>query len=255
MSTWHNRYQLLATSAAPYHPAVILDDFINATHISLKYKYLFANNPKVGCSTIKKLLIDAEYEAKSELKEFQYIHYQEFAPLLTIRQIGNIPTFLARKDIFKFCFVRNPYTRLLSAYLDKMKKWTGEKESILIQMGYGNVEDREISFETFVEAVCAAPIRYMNQHWRVQYYQTFQKNIDFDFIGRFEQFEKDLEYVSNQIDVDFQQYYSKVLPHQTNAGSQLDVYYNDTLINKVYQKFKIDFEYFGYEKALPHNSA
>lgn len=253
MSDWMKRWNDFQRSAEKCFRFLKPKDLMHATHISLKNKYLYVETAKVACSTIKKLLIDAEYEGQVTPVTGEYLHFREFSPLLNARQVGNFQTFLNRSDIFKFCFVRNPYTRLLSCYLDKIKERRGPNDSLMIQLGYGPFSDKVLSFEEFVDAVTAQTIGLMDPHWRTQYYATFQDGIDYNFIGKFENFDNDFRHAISQINIDFDQYYMIQNGHATNAGEQLKQYYTSTLLEKVYQKYKIDFDYFGYDKELKFN--
>jgi len=250
MREWMNRWNEFQKSAEKCYRFLKAEEVMYATHISLKNKYLYVHTPKVACSTIKQFLINAEYEGKTPPVTGEVVHFREFSPLLNARQVGDFQTFINRPDIFKFCFVRNPYTRLLSCYLDKIKQRKPESNSLLIQLGYGPFSDNVLSFEEFVDAIMAQTIGLMDQHWRIQYYMTFQEGLDYDFIGKFENFELDFRHAISQTNIDFEEYYRVQNGHATNAGEQLKQYYTPALMEKVYDKYKIDFDYFGYEKEL-----
>jgi len=250
MSGWNDRYKIFEQQALPYIKKVKINDFEHSTYCSLSKKYFYGESPKTGCSTIKKVLIQAELEKRIDFEHGAYIHYREFNPFLKISQVGNLEAFFQRKDIFKFCFVRNPYTRLLSCYLDKIKKDQFQNQQIKIQLGLRTDSKNEIKFNEFVDAVIKQPEMFMDQHWRTQYYQTFQSNIDYDFIGKFENFEADFFFVLRQLKIDKKKYYDTAIGHATNANELLGEYYTNEMAEKVYQKYKIDFEYFGYEKLV-----
>lgn len=250
MSDWMNCWNSFQKSAEKCFRFLKAEDLMHATHISLHNKYLYVETAKVACSTVKKLLINAEYAGKVAPVEGEAIHFREFSPLLNARQVGDFQTFLNRSDIFKFCFVRNPYTRLLSCYLDKIKRREAQNHPLMIQLGYGPFSEKVLSFEEFVNAIIEQPIGGMDPHWRIQYYATFQEGINYDFIGKFENFEIDFKKAINQTNVDFEKYYTIQNGHATKANEQLKTYYTTELVEKVYQKYQIDFDYFGYEKDL-----
>ena len=224
------------------------EDLIHASHISLANKFLYVETAKVACSTIKKILIQNEYDGDITIDHAEYVHFREFSPLLNARQTGDFKKFIERKDIFKFCFVRNPYERLLSAYLDKIKQRKGQHYAVQIQLGYGPFSDHILTFDEFVNALIEQSPMHMDPHWRTQYYATFQNGIEYNFIGKFENFENDLKIVLDRLKIDSALYLTKEDKHATNAGSKIDDYFTSELKEKVYQKFKIDFEYFGYSK-------
>ena len=249
MNDWMAQWQDFQRSAEHCFRFLTAEDLIHATHISLQHNYLYVETAKVACSTIKKLLIQAEYDDKVVLTEKDNIHFREFSPLLNARQVGHFEQFLARKDIFKFCFVRNPYARLLSCYLDKIAKRKAQNYPVMIQLGHGPFSEKVLSFAEFVNAVIEQPVGYMDPHWRIQYHATFQGGIDYDFIGKFENFEADLRFAISRTGVDLGRYYSVENDHATGADDRLKQYYTQELLDKVYRKYQIDFEYFGYGKT------
>lgn len=226
--------------------------FEYSINISLKYKYMYVETPKTGCSSIKTLLQRMELESPTFYRsEFEDIHNRNFSPLLKPHQVGSFDEFLARSDIVKFCFVRNPFTRLLSAYLDKIEQSKFQKRQILMHLGKDASRTNEpISFEEFVNAVCEQPIVNMDAHWRVQYYQTFQDSIGYDFIGRFEFFDRDISTIMMNINPDFNKYMTKELRHSTKATELLDKYYTPSLVEKVKSKYLKDFKFFNYSDEL-----
>lgn len=235
------------------------EDFRNNLLISPRFNYVFANNPKVACTTTRKLLIDAEF---GEILPFNEragtLYYKEFLPFLNVWQVGDFPAFISNPDIFKFCFVRNPYTRLLSGYLDKVVRGKPERNNILEFIGKTDTPEMELDFETFVRAVCEMPVLKQDPHWRVQYYQTFQEGITFDFIGRFENLEAGHRTIAEHIGISgfitpetFGAAGSSSRQHATGAGNLLRQYYTPELQDIVWKGFREDFEHFGYGKKLP----
>ena len=253
MSDWNSRYHIFKQQAYKYAYQINLNDFEHASYCSLHKKYFYGESPKTGCSTVKKVLIQAELGKRINFAELEYIHYREFNPFLKISQVGDLDEFFQRSDIFKFCFVRNPYTRLLSCYLDKIKKDRYQNQQIKIQMGLRPDAEETVTFPQFVASVMQQSPMHMDPHWRIQYFQTFQKKIDYDFIGRFENFVVDFLFVLQQLDIDPEKYYDAERSHATNAEKNLAQYYTDEIAEQVYHKYQLDFKHFGYEKELPNS--
>ncbi len=250
MSGWTDRYTIFEKQALNYVDQVKINDFEHSTYCSFHKNYFYGESPKTGCSTIKRVLIQAEMGKRIDFEHSNYIHYREFNPFLKISQVGNLEEYFQREDLFKFCFVRNPYTRLLSCYLDKIQKDQFQNRQIKIQLGRRPDSQKEITFNEFVDSVIKQPVMFMDQHWRTQYYQTFQSNIDYDFIGKFENFEEDLFFVLDQLAINREKYYDVSNEHATNADELIQKYYTKDIAEKVYRKYEIDFEYFGYQKSL-----
>jgi len=229
-----------------------LDEMNYAVYVSLKHKYVYVETAKVACSSIKLTLQRLELEDKSFKRDtFQDIHNRQFSPLLKLQQIPRFEKLMRGDDFFRFCFVRNPYTRTLSAYLDKIKgNSTREKSKVLSQLGY-DTQDMSIpiSFDQFVTALEEQPILKMDNHWRHQYYSTYQDTIRYNFIGKLERFSEDFSFVMKKLGA--QEYYKQEFRHATNSISKLREYYTDDLLNRVYCLYKLDFETFGYDKKEP----
>ncbi|MEM6769141.1 MAG: sulfotransferase family protein [Bacteroidota bacterium] len=257
--TWNECLQQRQAEFAHLHPHTPADELQNSTLISPRYNYLYANTAKVACTTIRKLLIDAEYQTiRPYAERAPTLHYNNFLPFLSVWQFPNFPQWLQENQPYTFCFVRNPYTRLLSGYLDKVVGNQAQKANILEAMGKADQPDLDISFATFIRVVCEMPVEQQDAHWRVLYYQTFQEGLEFNFIGRFENLEADLRKVAK--DLGIEQYidehtFSKAgttsRHHATNAGSQLQDYYTPELCALVRKGFAKDFAHFGYAEELP----
>ena len=100
---------------------------VNSIHISLRFRYVYAETPKAGCSSIKLFLMknenpDGQFPYLDELTEaeFEHFHSRKFSPLLNVRQVYPFRELVESGKFFRFCLVRNPFERLLSAYLDKV---------------------------------------------------------------------------------------------------------------------------------------
>lgn len=230
--------------------------FNHFLHISLQYNYVYTVTPKAACSTIKSTLQKIELGEDKVTNSFSHgLHNRFYSPLLTPSQVGGFERFLDKNNPFKFCFVRNPYTRLLSAYLDKfiISQDIAIVNNILETLNLPKCDETtfpNISFATFIYAVEQQDIAKMNAHWRIQYYQTFQDTIEYTFIGRFENFESDFSYVLSKLIPNYSSYYSVEQSHRTNANELLQKYYTPELIEIVQDKFAIDFEYFNYSKNI-----
>ncbi len=236
-----------------YSKYTTLDELNYAVYVSLKHKYVFIETAKVACSSIKLTLQRLELEDRNFKRDvFQNVHNRQFSPLLRLQQIpGFEERLLKGDDYFRFCFVRNPYARTLSAYLDKIKgNSSREKAKILSQLGYDTRDmSIPISFEQFVTALEKQPISMMDNHWRHQYYSTYQGTINYHFIGKLESFDVDFSFVMKKLGAE--DYYKTESRHATSSMMRISEYYTDELFDRVYNIYKIDFETFGYKKGKP----
>ena len=183
-------------------------------------------------------------------EDFEDIHKRKFSPLLKPSQVGNFRN-LVDGDIFKFCFSRNPYSRLGSVYLEKICGNKQQKRQVLIHLGKDPSDlTQNISFDEFVNAVCEQPIANMDPHWRVQYYQTFQHLINYNFIGNIESISSDLHFVLKKINRNYECYLTGERRHSTGSKDHMFDLYSPSLVKMVQNKFSKDFEFFGYGEEI-----
>jgi len=208
----------------------------NRFFVSIDKQFIFCENPKTGISTVKKTL--------AELIENKKINYD----------VHNRKEFILKSPCFnklkkeefdkflKFTFVRNPYTRILSAYLDKMKKDTVEKQEIY---KFANLDlNKKISFVEFLRILEKIKPVNINPHFRPQYINICYPLIKYDFIGRFENFNDDFEKILHQFFDDVK--ISIVDHHKTKADDRLKEYYDLEAIQLVKRIYARDFIYFDY---------
>lgn len=227
-------------------------NFVYSCNISLKYRYIYVETPKVACSTIKLTLQRAELENPSFLpSEFEDIHRRDLSPLLKPTQIGSFNEALASGKFFRFCFVRNPFTRLLSGYLDKMTQPTPMRKSVLERLGRAEEPgDPPVSFEEFIGVIRAQPATAMDPHWAPQTHLLLHGRMRYDFIGRFETLQNDMAKIMQRLAIPCE-YYFHERRNETRSETLLAKFYNDETIAAVRDIFAADFAAFGYDREPP----
>jgi hypothetical protein len=227
-------------------------NFVYSCNISLKYRYIYLETPKVACSTIKLTLQRAELENPNFLpSDFEDIHRRDFSPLLKPTQIGSFREALASGEFFCFCFVRNPFTRLLSCYLDKIARPTPMRKSVLEQLGRSDEPGNpNVSFEEFVAAVRAQPAMAMDPHWALQTLLLLHGKMRYDFVGRFETFDDDMAEILQRLAIPHQ-YYFRERRNETRAETLTAKFYDDRSIAAVREIYAADFAAFGYDREPP----
>jgi hypothetical protein len=235
--------------------------FLGHVHLSQKYPYLYVDTPKTGCSSIKKTLNLAEDNelkflmSSSNASEYGYsqgllnIHNRDLMPLLYPKTIEELMDAIASRAV-RFCFVRNPFTRVLSAYLDKIKTNVNARRELFLRELSTPLQEI-LSFRDFLNLIKEQGYYQMNPHWRVQYYQSMFEVINFTHIGAFERFNDDLQLIISEINPVLLQYISKVDEHNTKITELISTYYCDSEpLNLVREIYRQDFEIFGYSQNL-----
>lgn len=142
-------------------------------------------------------------------------------------------------SLFKFTVVRNPYTRTLSAYLDKIERRA-------VRAG------KESSFRDFLLQAKKTPrFLYSNAHWAPQTALMLIPVEQFDFIGKVETLDQDLAEIKRRIRPDLEQPVTSFKRNATGAGDKLRHYYDDELIALVQELYRDDFSTFDYGTDFP----
>ena len=229
-----------------------LAGFYNHTYISLKHKYAYFAVGKAANSTVKHHLFELEY-SNTNFK-IRALHDRRCSPLLSPFQFTaeQVEAFLSDSDVFKFTFVRNPYSRLLSCYLDRIVPKESAPYRQLMNM-LGKEPGDDVSFDSFIRAICDQTPYQMNPHWRVQVNETLYDSIDYDFIGRVETFGQDMAKVWSEVSGGFDAGKLGELnksPSVTRSASRLNDFYSPELTALVADKYAEDFDVFDYDKQL-----
>lgn len=166
--------------------------------------------------------------------------------------IGNSHSFISHNsvekldDYFKFCFVRNPWDRLVSWYNMMVTKRTHNDFSSYLLNNSNNfsefLELTDVIYETcYLEWDKMIPYPKSISFNQLDYISDNDGNILVDFIGRFENINEDYNKIMKEIGSNYP------LPH-LNKFDHKDYrnYYTDKDIEKVYNLYKRDIDYFGY---------
>lgn len=206
---------------------------------SRQLPYIYVNNWKCGCSTIRRTLWVAEHDlglAPTPLDPHTIEHLSPFI---------NDPRRWENVDReFVFTFVRNPYARALSAYLDKI---TGTRD-LAVWRPFAerhNLGDDEISFAEFLRLIATEPPETMDTHWRPQSQIIGADLVPYNFVGAIETFTADLTHVVHTLfgpDAKIEVF----APHRTQASERLQEYYGAEERAIVERLYHDDFAALGY---------
>ncbi len=133
---------------------------------------------------------------------------------------------------FKFTFVRNPWDRLYSLYRFRLRK------NKIISEEQGN------SFNLWLKSIINLQDSdpYKKSKPQTEWLKNFDNKIDFDFIGRFEELEHDVEKLGKLISMKINlPHINQTLPiiHYSNA-------YDNELEDLVHKHYKGDIDLFNY---------
>ena len=198
----------------------------------------YMDNPKSGCRTIKHSLKQAqaaEYiRAGIAFKRNEAPHIGDEC----LKTRGRCRP--ARSHRFLISCVRNPFTRALSGYLDKV----APKDS----KNWPELRNRHIeNFEQHLRALADFRLRRLNCHFRPQHINLDFPNIEYDAIFYLENLSALSRFFAG-ISPDF--ILETFAPHSRSASSKLRDHYTDRAVKLVQEIYAQDFSLFGYSSDL-----
>ena len=195
-----------------------------------KYSLTFISNPKAACSTIKNSLLDG-FEGN--------VHGEAAA-----RFSGN-----PNKNHDFFCITRNPYSRALSCFKNKIghgkelnpqnvwhpfcHRFNFDAQSRPTLKEYLQALAKDKNPETF------------DMHYRCQCINLHFKHIQPAYTGRIENFDNVKQYLAK--------YSIDIIPRNRHKTGSLSTYKNDIGIEEaalIREVYKQDFEIYGYSPEL-----
>lgn len=150
------------------------------------------------------------------------------------------------QEAFTFTFVRNPYSRVLSAYLDKVGRRRHQGRRFLQWAERFGQPGDFVGFCRFLKAGG----RDLDMHWAPQAEILCLPPDHLDFIGRVEYLERDLGQVLDRLFGRLAQMPSERRGTTTHAGRQLQEAYGPEQKRIMAELSHRDFVLFGYDPGL-----
>ena len=237
---------LLEKSFFKLHPPQGIPWMINkCCAISRAPGFVYCRIPKAANSTVMATLYNASHgKAEFTREEMNHLKFHTYLK----------PSDLSDKDVsaiqdcFSFTICREPVSRLLSAYKDKVMDRSNHEHRCEVARFLGRAIDAEIGFDEFLDFIESENGLKVNYHWAPQASLLALPPEKLSFIGRMENLAEDLAFVVRSIFGDDREVINWS-PHSTGAESGSQTF--RTPLTRV-QKARIsvlyrqDFEVFGY---------
>jgi len=223
-------------------------------------RFIYCPIAKAACSSLKSWFLEAQGDSHSQ-DEHLALH-AAVKPYSLFEQPRRAQWLLHDSSVFKFAFVRNPWARLVSAYLNKCLTRNEISERVLVAADEGG-NAPEMTFRQFVAVLVDGNPRKFDVHWRPQY--KFLRDHQFDFIGRIERLEEDFAIIGSRLGIEGPLPRLNVTPYaapstdgfvadctpselrQGNGYPDYRRFYPPELRQLVAQIYARDIELFGYE--------
>lgn len=211
------------------------------TYKSRVKRFIYFKNPKCGSTSILKILYENNLLKGHSKKQGLHIKQE-------IQSTGFIPAY-EFKDFLKFSFVRNPYSRVVSLFEDKVRRGPGTHWEIPFWS-----QHKKSSFVEFVRFLSEGNNYLFDRHSQPQYLNLnklngFLPEVKYlNFIGRVETFDEDLKKLCQLIGFRLNEYPKKNISKESDKmfGDYKD-YYCEESKNIISQIYKKDLELFKYD--------
>lgn len=216
--------------------------------ISHSKHFLYLVIPKTGSATVRHA-VDPFREVKRTSA-----HFSEHVPLhrLAVEHLPLLDTY------FSFSFVRNPYDRLYSGYLqdkwaaENLDHWRAVKKPIFEAIG----DD----FNRYIQEYVATADRWNDPDWicfcPMHAFTHIGGKQRLNFVGRTETLERDLAFLSHRLGLDLGAIESKnVSSPPSREGLKYLHHYSPESLRLVNGLYAQDFAYFGYQPIEHPSSA
>ena len=218
---------------------------------------------KAASTTVKATLYNlAGHAVPGSLGE---LHSHDIGMFLGQYDAAKIAEIFSSPEWTRFCFVRNPYHRLLSAYRSKVgNTWDLQydwlREAIREEYGYPLVDGRRAGMVTFTDFVrflvkSDANVHYgfvptaaYDGHFIVQSRVLMQDLVPYDFVGRFENLPDDLVRILARLGASEETIALASVVRNPTGRVPLATAYSHEFADLVYELYREDFESLGYEK-------
>ncbi|KAL5021553.1 hypothetical protein ScPMuIL_000708 [Solemya velum] len=211
-----------------------------------KRDMMYCVTPKAGCTSWIRIMRFLNGDIKQGVHnplevDRMYVHY---GPLQNTK-VYDLHNETLRKEVsskgYKFMFARNPYSRLYSAYIDKIflpDYWRSAARPIVkkrpnVTESHQQCPD-DISFAEFTKFVVDSITKksYVNEHWAPVTWICNPCEIPFDYVGTQETFSSDTKYLLEHFGI------GDILPSQTfsdriNEEIETLITYNFDLVNQL----------------------
>jgi len=209
---------------------------------------VYTSIPKAGCTTIQSILANAW--AQSVGKELIHNSHTPMAREYLI--YWNSPGRPPIQDLLEKCkfftVSRNPYSRVLSAWMDKVKG--AAKEGVTFARKFKIADPSNISFEKFVDLLMQCNKETFDHHWATQSSICNFDKVPYIHIGNLESLPDTINWINEHLPFPPISEDARFASHSTGSAKKLSKYYTKSLQDKVYTLYEEDFENFGYSRDI-----
>lgn len=245
-----------------FYERLIAGGFAPNAHIDVlpEQRIIYVCVPKNASSRIKMTL--SSLLGRNLTLEWQ-AHKRKLSGLKSPKRVG-LTVFhrlATAPDVLRFAFVRNPYARLVSCWLNKFCEvpliltkpsvnsylaWR-QKNDLSLPEGHTST----LSFGEFINFVTMTAHDRVDAHWYLQSGLLDMPGIDLNLIGKVESFDQDFMRVLDHVQANNALRADAIKPINVSNHVDWRDFYTNGLANRVYKAYELDFDRFQYSRKLP----
>ncbi|MGA7646226.1 MAG: sulfotransferase family protein [Terriglobales bacterium] len=255
------RYPYVVQKISSHYPHIDPTDISqrvrHSSFVDVSKRYLYFEVPKAACTQMKELLrqqhgappLQLLVGKLMETRRDMFVHARENVPLPSLVDLNDATQkeVLESDSFFRFTIVRNPYTRLVSAWKNKVVPCEPGAERLYLAIK-GRLPDMHakelITFDEFVNYLHAkGDLSEADPHWRRQVDHLFFKALSFSHVGKLENMSATLTRFQQHLGLS-----EPLMAGGKNVSAPVGLAtYNQDLADKVYSLYHEDFERLGYD--------
>ncbi len=223
-------------------------------HVFPHLKAIYYEVPKAGSSTIMATL--AEADTGRALADEHVAHDRKRSGILGPRELGleRFYEMANDPDVLKLTFVRNPYRRLVSCWVDKFSTQPVrlDRRSCEVLRHGGLIPERldrtqPLPLADFVTLACNTARAGINGHWQLMSSMIPQGSAAPDVIGRVETLQADLGAILERLGASDK---VSIRIHNVKQPRGAQAWLDQQQADQIFAAYQEDFERFGYNRAL-----
>lgn len=208
--------------------------------VSEDKRCIYVQNPKVACSSIKASI----FHISNTISDYEVIHDNLLGRGKFLLRKQNLKEDFS--DMFSFSFVRNPFERLVSCYVNKFitdKK--NNKDNYFKDYFIRSIQNSK-SFEEFVRKIFFIPDIFSDWHFRGQhcFMNDFKMKSQLDYIGKYETLNAEYSAIASKYKLSQLEWYNKSPDYDWR-----DFYTIKTAV-LVFMRYRKDFILYGYRDSF-----
>lgn len=242
-------------------------DAFQNIYVNDKHKVLYCEVPKVACTNFKRimLILSGKVNTTNPVDLPPTLVHGDYQR----NYLRTLDTYSPREIVkkittyFKFMFVRDPLERILSAYRNKFTRTYNEYFKLrygrkIVSRYRDNPSDislengHDVRFTEFIEYLLdpvTSQEDELNPHWRQFYRLCHPCQVKYDFIGKYDTLDEDVDKLLNILNLEDVIRFPKAKPGVPTSDIMRMYFKNVTSqeLHKLWKLYAVDYNMFGYK--------